>query len=319
MPLVSFIIPYYNVSLPLVEQCVASVMRVELEEGEREVIVVDDGSDADISRELSAVCPHLIYIRQQNGGLSAARNTGIDAAHGEYIQFVDADDALVPEIYTQCVEKARATSADLLMFSHTVDAARHGGGIVWSESTAGARYLACNNLHPMAWGYMFRREILGGLRFCPGTYHEDEEFTPQLLVRVKVMFATRAKAYFYRLREGSITTEKSAAHVEKRLDDVFRIINVLRGLSDGRQGLERDALRRRVAQLTMDYVYTSVLLLADWRRVADRVEKLRLARLYPLPAGNYTLVYTVYRLVANNAVGLRILAFLLPLFGKARR
>ena len=318
MPLVSFIIPYYNVPLPLVEQCVASVMRVGLEEGEREVIVVDDGSDADISRELSAVCRDLIYIRQTNGGLSAARNTGIWAARGEYIQFVDADDALVPDVYAQCVEKARATSADLLMFSHTSDAARHDDGVVWSGLTTGAQYLACNNLHPMAWGYLFRRRVLGDLRFFPGTYHEDEEFTPQLLIRVKSMFVTDAKAYFYRLREGSITTEKSSAHVEKRLDDVFRIINVLRGLSDTRQGIERDALRRRVAQLTMDYIYISALLLADWRRVAARVEKLRLAALYPLPAGNYTLAYSVFRLAANNAAGLRILSFLLPLVGRTR-
>lgn len=318
MPFVSFIIPYYNVPLPLVKQCVASVMRVALEEGEREVIVVDDGSDVDISHELSVVCRDLIYIRQSNGGLSAARNAGIEAAHGEYIQFLDADDALVPDVYTQCVEKARVTSADLLMFSHTSDAAQHEGGIVWSGSTTGAQYLACNNLHPMAWGYLFRREALGDLRFFSGTYHEDEEFTPQLLIRVKSMFATSAKVYFYRFREGSITTEKSVAHVEKRLDDVFRIINVLRGLSDIRQGVERDALRRRVAQLTMDYIYTCALLVADRRMFIERIEKLRLASLYPLPAGNYTLVYTVFRIVANNAVGLRILTFLLPLLGKSR-
>ncbi len=298
-PLVSFIIPYYNVPLPLVEQCVASIARLPMEQGESEVIVIDDGSESDISRELSAVCPHLIYIRRENGGLSAARNTGIGAAQGEYIQFVDADDALVPEVYAKCVDKARETSADLLMFSSTGEEKWGEEDVRWSGETIGAQYMASHNLHAVAWGYLFRREILGQLRFTPGTYHEDEEFTPQLLLRAKTMRATCAKAYFYRVRSGSITTEKSAAHINKRLDDVFRILNVLRDLSLSLQGIDRAALDRRVAQLTMDYIYNCVRLLSDRRQTMERIEALRFASFLPLPKKNYTIKYTLFRLFVN--------------------
>lgn len=131
MPLISFIIPYYNVPLPLVMECVESIARLRLGAEEREIIVVDDGSDADISRELSTVCGDIVYIRQTNGGLSDARNTGIDAAKGEYIQFVDADDRIVTAVYDGCVEKLRAARPTCLCLA--IPAMRgirsHAGGL----------------------------------------------------------------------------------------------------------------------------------------------------------------------------------------------
>ena len=91
-PLISFIITTYNLPPALIEECVNSVMAIPLTAGEREVIVIDDGSDPPALEVLSDHRDDMIYVRQPNGGLSSARNRGLDMARGTYIQFVDGDD-----------------------------------------------------------------------------------------------------------------------------------------------------------------------------------------------------------------------------------
>lgn len=317
MPLISFIIPYYNVPLPLVMECVESITRLRLGAGEREIIVVDDGSDADISRELSTVCGDIVYIRQVNGGLSDARNTGIDAAKGEYIQFVDADDRIVTAVYDGCVEKLRAARPDLLMFGHTSSDGNQKP-CRWAVETSGAAYMAENNLHPMAWGYVFRRSILGSLRFFKGTFHEDEEFTPQLMIKARRMEKTDAAAYFYRLRTDSITTTRSEAHTEKRLDDVWRIIRKLNSIAASLQGVERRGMQRRVDQLTMDYIFNIIRMKKSRRQLDGRIGMLRSEGLFPLPARDYTISYGIFRLLADSDLGLRILSLFIPLIRNGR-
>ena len=91
-PLVSFIITYHNESDAFLQACLDSIRALRFAEDEAEIIVVDDGSETPLALDypLSAIRHRL--IRQEHAGLSVARNTGIEAAKGQYIQFVDADD-----------------------------------------------------------------------------------------------------------------------------------------------------------------------------------------------------------------------------------
>lgn len=309
MPLISFIIPYYNIPLPLVEDCLKSIINVKMDKGEREIIVVDDGAECDICEKLSTICGDIVYIRQENGGLSVARNTGIEAAKGKYIQFVDADDMLVPEVYSQCVEKLEQADADLLMFRYTGSNVCKSA-VLWIGPVKGAAYMSRNNLRASACGYVFKKELLGDLRFFPGTYHEDEEFTPQLVVKAKTLYETQGQAYFYRLRSESITTARNDAHTEKRLNDVERILVALSDFSHKLSGEAYKGMARRVEQLTMDYIYNVLRLQNDRHRIKERLATLRRQELYPLPRRRYTLAYTCFRLLANSRLGLRLLAFI---------
>ena len=95
-PKITVIIPVYNTE-DLVERCVRSILHQTYPKEALEVIAVDDGStDAtpQILRKLAETDPNLHVIRQENAGTSAARNTGIKAATGDFIGFVDADDYL---------------------------------------------------------------------------------------------------------------------------------------------------------------------------------------------------------------------------------
>ena len=128
-PLISFIVTYHNEPEAYLRACLESIQALPLAKDEAEIIVVDDGSSKDPSKppregEASCFSPLRgelkgVYIRQEQSGLSVARNTGIANARGLYIQFVDADDQLIPSAYETVLEQIRKGEADVVMFRMT--------------------------------------------------------------------------------------------------------------------------------------------------------------------------------------------------------
>ena len=114
-PLISFIVPYHNEPFHMVEACVASILKTETH---AEIVVVDDGSTSNLHDRLTAISPAIKYLRHDTSrGLSAARNTGMKTARGEYIQFVDSDDTLCPDAYKQIITLAATNpDADIIQF-----------------------------------------------------------------------------------------------------------------------------------------------------------------------------------------------------------
>ena len=192
-PLVSFIVTYHNEPAEMIEQCLDSIMALSLSDKEREIIMVDDGSDTNIFMALAAYHDKLTYIHQPNKGLSVARNTGLKMATGTYIQFVDADDYLLITAYEHTLDLARYHNPDIVLFRFTH---KHESEtpFVLPTPVTGAEYMRHNNLRASAWGYIFKRSVLGDLRFTPGILHEDEEFTPQLVqYRRQVLFLPQTR------------------------------------------------------------------------------------------------------------------------------
>ena len=161
-----------------------------------------------------------------------------------------------------------------------------------ARQTTGKDFLLRHNLCAAAWGYAFRRDILGNLRFSPGLLHEDELFTPQLLLRVKSLRLLDVKAYFYRQREGTITHAKSLEMVKKRLDDIFSIIMMLRSL-------EQPLLNRRIRQLIVDYIQNTWMLTRSHSELRQRCSQLRTEGLLPLPIRMYSLRYFLASVVTS--------------------
>lgn len=307
-PLVSFIIPCYNIPVAMLRECVDSILAVKLDSGEREVLLIDDGSTTDYSSLAHSYSGKLSYIRQENGGLSAARNTGIERSHGEYIQFVDGDDRLIPHTYDACITLLKKRKPDLLLFRFTV---KDEQPRLASSSSAvlhfSTDYLRHHNLCASACSYVFRRNVAFDLRFTPGLLHEDEEFTPLLFLRATTVLDSRQTAYYYRQREQSIVHTASADHLKRRLDDTCSIILRLHNVALTLASEEMKALRRRVSQLTMDYIYNMLRMSPSFSSVETRIRHLRDNGLYPLPLRGYTLKYLGFCIVANVRVGLRLL------------
>lgn len=290
----------------MLRECLDSIMRLSLRQEDREIILVDDGSDVSPINELSDIYDQLTYIRQPHQGIAVARNTGLHNTSGKYIQFVDGDDYLVTAPYEQCLDIARYKEPDMVMF-HAVQKKHPEVQFLNEGPTNGVTYMRLNNLRTAVWGYIFRRAILGTLRFTPGRIHEDEEFTPQLMLRAEHIYSTKTEAYFYRKREGSIMTSHDNKHIAKRLTDQIDIIAHLQSIAAKSPEIDRVSLERRIAQLSMDHLYNTIKLTHSHHQLMEAIERLKALGLFPLPNRNYTRRYSVFRSMVNTAVGRRIL------------
>ena len=317
-PLVSFIIPYYDLPVVMLCECIDSILAAPLTAAEREIIVIDDGSSTSPMNGLMHYGDDIIYLRQPNQGLGSARNKGIEVATGQYLQFVDGDDRLVPDAYAHCLDLLRNhPDADMIVFDFT-DGQPAPQSYTDSAPLSGTEYLRHHNIHGMACGYIARAKTVSELRFTPGIYHEDEEFTPLLLVRAERIVRTDARAYHYRRRPDSITTAPDATATKKRLDDLHGVIQRLHYQADRLGRNDRLAMQRRVAQLTMDYIYQTIRQSRSADVLEQRVSQLRAEGLFPLPRRSYSSKYTWFRLATLTALGRRLLLLTLPLMKKER-
>lgn len=311
-PLVSFIITTFELPSRLLCECIDSILALSLRHAEREIIIVDDGSESSPMAELMKYGSDIIYIRQPHQGLSVARNTGIRMSTATYIQFVDGDDRLLQAPYEHCIDLLRFNTPEMVVF----DFAGQTSEIVDytdSELQSGSDYMRRHNIHGSACGYLFRRSILGDLCFTPGIWHEDEEFTPQLLLRAERVLVTDAGAYLYQRRQGSIITDNHIRQKIRRLDDAKGIIRRLSLLTDRLPVDDRTALQRRVAQLTMDYLYNVILQTGSRHYLERKMEELRRLGLFPLPDRDYTTKYVWFRRMTNSPMGISLLMRLIPI------
>ena len=301
----------------MLHDCLDSILRLSLRKHEREIIVIDDGSNISPINNLENYIDDIIYIRQKNGGLGNARNRGLLNATGQYIQFVDADDALITNQYEHCLDLARFQAPDMVMFEFS---RKENSQKIYSDQklVTGRYLLRHQNIKATACGYLFKATVLGNLRFTPGIYHEDEEFTPLLILRAGTILQTDAEAYFYRTREESITTSQNIRNTIKRLNDFKAIIYRLNQFSAVIPGSDRMALLRRIHQLTMDYIYKVIVDTQNKHYLDRELEELRKKGLFPLPDKDYTTKYKWFRRLCNTKIGLAFLFRTLPLIKKER-
>ena len=304
---ISFIITYYNIPLDMLRQCVESILQLDLQPEEREIILVDDGSPISPKDIVKQYGTAIRYIKQDNQGPAIARNTGLDAAQGRYIQFVDADDYLLKRGFEYCMDLIRRNDdLDIVTIAHTQGQST-AKTFSHTPSMSGAEYMLNYNLCGADWAYLFRQSTMGELRFTPGIVHEDEEFVPQLLLQAKKVVRTTGAAYYYRRREGSIVNKEDSDHLRKRLADFEQVIDNLHLLSLHLSGMPQQALSRRVHQLVMDHLYNVIRLTGSMKAVEETTSRLRQKGLFPLPAFDYTRKYKWFRRISSSRIGRRIL------------
>lgn len=243
----SIIVPIYNVA-PYLRKCVDSLLAQDI--SDYEIILVDDGSTDDsgaIADELVhafSLSPlasrlQLRVIHQSNAGLSAARNTGIAAAIGDYILFVDSDDYLQPNVLGALMEQVERDNLDVLRFRY--QNVRESGDAFApykdmtnyndysSTPTDGLTFLN-ERMGTQCYVVQFlvRREIVLQEQFTPGIYFEDTDWTPRMLLRAKCVASSDLVVYNYLWREGSITLcQKDIAKQRKQLQDKMGLLERL--------------------------------------------------------------------------------------------
>lgn len=216
---VSIIIPVYNVS-DYVERCLNSVMAQTYTD--LECVIVDDCTpDDSISKcqeiidSYSGTIDFKIIHHGQNRGLSAARNTGINAAKGEYLFFLDSDDWISPDCINLMVKSiVQDDSIEMVMGGIK----RVGDDMQWTHFLKKGVYTsnfieyACSyRIYTMAWNKLLRADFIrnNNLFFKEGLLHEDILWNVQVACYLKKMVSIEDTTYFYLIREGSIQTNKS--------------------------------------------------------------------------------------------------------------
>ena len=281
----SIIVPIYNVA-PYLRKCVDSLLAQDIID--YEIILVDDGSTDDsgaiadeivreaigngqwaIDNETNsqspiANSPTLRVIHQENAGLSAARNTGIAAATGDYIMFVDSDDYLQPNVLGALMEQVERDNLDVLRFRY--QNVRESGeafapykdmtnyndysstptdGLLFLNERMGTQCYAVQ--------FLVRREIVLQERFTPGIYFEDTDWTPRMLLRTKRVASTDLVVYNYLWREGSITlSQKDITKQRKQLQDKMGLLERLNKW--GNQVVDRRWFDSMISSLTVNIV-----------------------------------------------------------------
>ncbi len=313
---ISFIIPYYNLERELLLRAVDSITLARLD-CDYEIIVVDDGTPDSHAEEWLRGKPGVRYFHQANGGLSAARNAGIDLATKEYIQFLDSDDYLFPSAYRKAVELLQSERPDMLMFSHKkVFSQRLDDEVlraIASEQFAdGIDYMLNCNVFAGAWHYVFRKQTLGNLRFIPGIFHEDEDFTPRLLANSGKVITTDAVCYAYYQRQGSITNNRNEDRLAKRFDDMMLILSRMKQSAAGTSNdrLQR-AYTRRCNQLALGILYTALTDMPSASATISIADRLAKEGFWPLPKARYTWRYRLFRRLTDSRWKLRIMKLLL--------
>lgn len=260
--LLSVIIPFYHVEAYLGE-CLARA--AALPAADCELLLIDDcGSDgsAAIAHTFAGTHENARVIRRHcNGGLSAARNTGLAQAQGEYVYFLDSDDVPEPEALYAMVCRARDMQLDIVkgrfvFFDDETGETTPGPAIPQTDVTTGAALLAqqcrADVYEPMVWQCAYRRAFLeeNALRMAEGLLFEDELFQAPALLAASRAAAVTDVILRYRQRAGSIM--KSFAKNARWCESYLTVCRRLRALADSRQ--RDDAARvlcRRVGQIAL--------------------------------------------------------------------
>ncbi len=222
--MVSVIVPIYKVEAYL-EKCIKSIQNQTYTD--LEIILVDDGSPD----RCGAICDRyaeedarIKVIHKENGGLSDARNKGLDIAAGEYILFVDSDDYIHPQMVEMLLEQLQTTDADIAVcrfkqvqeneevrFEDFISGRTEGTSVKELEVFEGQAIVENlqykNLLTVVAWNKLYKAELFEKLRYPKGRIHEDEFLIHHILHLCKKTVYIETELYYYLQRTGSIMGE----------------------------------------------------------------------------------------------------------------
>ncbi len=222
--LISIIVPVFNVEEYL-ERCVKCLQMQSY--NNLEIILIDDGStdsSGDICDKLAQEDARIRVIHQPNGGLSCARNTGLNLFTGEYVCFIDSDDYIHTDFikYLYCLCKTNSCKISICT-SIMTDKNDYEGVLQWdlpvdlydNNEILHYYYSDRHSMIAVAWNKLLHKSVIRGIRFEPGIIHEDEATTFKYLYNAgPVVFSTN-QIYYYFSRPDSITGSKFS---EKNLD-----------------------------------------------------------------------------------------------------
>ena len=259
MPKISVIMPVYRT-----EATVAAAIESVLAQTEPdfELVCVDDGSPdraGEILASYAAKDPRIRVFTQENRGLSGARNTGLDHAAGEYVTFLDSDDALPRHALATFLAAAEKTGASVVVSEAPVDvatedeqaraaaAAAPRDARVRVSRTPLKTVVAGRRMRSSAWNKFYRRAVIGDRRFIEGIYFEDWPFVTELFGDLDRVAIVSAPCYVYSKIGASIVRSAfTAKKVASYAEGIRHVTAWFEGHPQRKWAMKRVAMARRM-------------------------------------------------------------------------
>lgn len=225
--LVTIVVPIYNVEAYL-HECVDSILGQSY--SNLEIILVDDGSldsSGKICDFYSTQDNRIKVIHKLNGGLSSARNSGIEIANGDFIAFVDSDDYIHPKMIERMVDLACLYNASIICCDYTSTEFTDKKIVskVLDNRRAICRLFDDNGFKCFAWNKIYRRNLFKDILYPQGKLYEDIQTTYKLFKMVDKIIYTKDDLYYYRIRENSISRYKFSERDRDLLEAINNVMN----------------------------------------------------------------------------------------------
>ncbi|MDD9148995.1 MULTISPECIES: glycosyltransferase family 2 protein [unclassified Sporolactobacillus] len=233
-PLISVVVPVFNVEKYL-PRCIESIIRQSYKD--LEILLVDDGSSDGSGRicdQYGKIDKRIKVIHKKNGGLSDARNVGIDLARGNYIGFVDSDDYIHEDMYLSLYDTIRLNGCDIAEVGYQTffhdddikDPDDYSRVILYTKQQAVIGAIVNHQCQTYVWNKLYKKELWNKVRFPKGKLFEDEFTTYKIFNRSAKVAVLNKKMYYYFQREKSIAhtfSIKTLDHCEA-LNQMMRFI-----------------------------------------------------------------------------------------------
>ena len=268
-PLISVIVPVYNVEKYL-DQCMESIVAQSYRH--LEILVVDDGStDASgtMCDQWALRDQRIRVIHQNNGGLSAARNTALDVMHGDVVMMVDSDDVLHPHCAAILLDIMRQQQATMVVGRYIpftgntpewpASASSQPAIHRFDKRNAMLAVLYQQGLTHSAWGRLYQASLFNDIRYPVGMYYEDFAIIYPLLNKCETVVTVDATIYGYRQRQSSILDSFSPKRA-----DVLKIGEALES-----HMLQADQQYLKAARSRLLSAYFNILLLSNQDTTLD--------------------------------------------------
>ncbi|MCL1845527.1 MAG: glycosyltransferase [Defluviitaleaceae bacterium] len=276
---ISVIVPIYNIE-DYVEKCVESILAQT--HAELEIILINDGStdrSGEICNEFARRDKRVRVIHKENGGLSSARNAGLDAAVGEFIGFVDGDDFIAPNFFETLLLLMKEHDADVSMCSF--NKVRNGVATpkltpdpvpqIYPRLEAMRLLLLDKEIESYVWNKLYRAELFTGVRFPLGMIFEDVCVMYKIFGKIDRLVYAKIPNYNYVFRETSILNK---ANYKKNRDSI-EIVSEIYYAAAAVPELDRERCYSLALWMVRSLYYSVLEGAPDFSHVESRLDLLR--------------------------------------------
>ncbi|QLL74723.1 glycosyltransferase family 2 protein [Lactobacillus crispatus] len=256
-PILSIVVPVYNVE-PYVKSCIESILNNKLDD-KTEVIIVDDGStDNSISRvkELIKDNKHFTVYKKSNGGLSSARNYGIQHAHGKWIWFIDSDDCISKYSISYLINNiVEYNNSDVFIFRYKmfsndfeIEDINPPQTVKKLNLPQAMKTLLNMEYASFAWNKIFKKNLFEDLEFPVGRNYEDMSIMYKIYEKANNITLLPGILYYYRQRQASILHNNSIKNLRDAAIAHYEMYKFMKlNFPDLSTQLERDTVIRIIS------------------------------------------------------------------------